>query len=145
MTWSDRFLILFVIFVVPAVLIGLPIYLLSGGLRTFALRPLQRCYEGIKAHDRPQQGDVVFVYHTYRGLLVWFTQDEHRVYAPPADAEKLLGRLLRFNLTWGMLSRGLIFIPFLALGNYFSQRRAIERQAAELQFAFPPLQRSEKK
>ena len=116
--------------VVLLVLVAFPLYLLFGGLRTFALGPLRRCYEGIEIHDAPRPGDVVFLYHTYRGLLLWFTQDEHRVAAPPADAERLLGRLLRFNLTWGMLSYGMLFVPFVSLGNFYSQRRSIRAQAA---------------
>jgi hypothetical protein len=111
------------------VLIVFPLYLLFGGLRTFALKPLHRCFDGIGLHQDPQPGDVLLVYHTYRGLLLWVTQDEHRVLAPAADAERLLGRLLRFNLTWGMLSCGLLFIPFLAVGNYYAQRRSIREQS----------------
>lgn len=81
---------------------------------------------------KPQHGDVCFVYHTYRGFLVWFVQDEHHVCAPPEDARSLLTRLLRFNLTWGMLSYGLLFVPLLAISNYVAQKRSIEKQEREL-------------
>lgn len=128
MDWTDRVLLLFVLIAVPAVIIVLPLYLLFGGLRTFALRPLQRCYHGIRLHEQPGPGDVQFTYHTYRGLLLWATEDEHRIIAPAEDAERLLGRLLRFNLTWGMLSHGMVLIPFLAIGNYYSQRKLIRQQ-----------------
>jgi hypothetical protein len=111
------------------VLVVVPVYLLFGGLRTFALKPLRRCFDGVRLHEVPEPGDVLLVYHTYRGLLLWVTQDEHRVLAPRADAERLLGRLLRFNLTWGMLSYGLLFIPFLAVGSYYGQRRSIREQS----------------
>jgi hypothetical protein len=77
----------------------------------------------------PEPGDVKFIYHTYRGLLLWFTQTEHRVFAHPEDAEKLLKRLLRFNLTWGMLSYGFVFIPVVSYGNYRAQLRSIRQQA----------------
>jgi hypothetical protein len=40
--------------------------------------------------------------------------------------------LLRFNLTWGMLSYGLLFVPLLAIGNYFAQKRSIAKQEGEL-------------
>jgi len=30
--------------------------------------------------------------------------------------------------TWGMLCPGMVFIPTLALGNYFTQKRSITRQ-----------------
>src|SRR5262245_938066 len=134
MTWSERLLIIFVLIATPLVLIAVPVYLLSGGLRSFAARPLRRCFEGIDIHEQPQPGDVQIVYHTYRGLLLWGIQTEHRVTAPPNDAEKLLKRLLRFNLTWGMLSHGCLFIPFLATSNYLAQRRSIERQVAKIAF-----------
>ena len=113
------------------VLVLVPLYLLLGGLRTFALKPLRRCYDGIQLHEAPEPGDVQLVYHTYRGLLLWVTQDEHRVIAPPEDAERLLGRLLRFNLTWGMLSLALLFVPFLAISNYYAQRCSIREQSSK--------------
>lgn len=128
MTLLERLPFILIAVAVVFVLVAVPLYLLFGGLRTFALGPLRRCYEGIEVHESPQPGDVVFVYHTYRGLLLWFTQDEHRVAAPRAEAERLLGRLLRFNLTWGMLSYGMLFIPLFAVSNYYSQRRAIREQ-----------------
>ena len=129
MSWSERLLFLFVLIGVPVLLVVFPLYLLFGGLRTFALRPLRRCFDGIRLRESPGAGDVRLVYHTYRGLLFWVTQDEHRVVAPAEDAERLLGRLLRFNLTWGMLSYGMLFIPFLAVGNFYAQRRSIRQQA----------------
>jgi hypothetical protein len=113
------------------VLVLVPLYLLLGGLRTFALAPLRRCYDGVRLHEAPGPGDVQLVYHTYRGLLLWVTQDEHRVIAPAADAERLLGRLLRFNLTWGMITPALLFIPFLAISNYYAQRRSIREQSSK--------------
>lgn len=131
MAWSERLLILFVLVGVPLLLIAFPLYLLFGGLRTFALKPLQRCFDGIHLKDFAGTGDVQLVYHTYRGLLLWATQDEHRVIVSADDARKLLGRLLRFNLTWGMLSYGMLFIPFLAIGNYYAQLRSIQRQIAQ--------------
>lgn len=111
-----------------AILVLVPFYLLTGGLRTFALKPLERCYEGIHLCPPGDPWGVHLVYHTYRGLVLWITQDEHNIVAPAADAERLLGRLLRFNLTWGMLSFGIVFVPILAIANYFAQRRSIARQ-----------------
>jgi len=132
MTWGDRILIVVTVVAVPLILIGVPIYLLCGGLRSFALRPLQRCFEGLDIHEHPRPGDVTFVYHTYRGFLLWSTQDEFRVAAPPAEAELLLSRLLRFNLTWGLLSYGTLVIPLLALGNYYAQRQSIRSQTEDM-------------
>jgi hypothetical protein len=129
-TWQERLLTIFVFAAFLAAIV-VPIYLfLFGGHRRFLLGPLNRCFRGIQLHESPDPGDVSFVYHTYRGLLIWFTQTEHRVIAPREDAERLLKRLLRFNLTWGMLSYGLVFIPLVAYGNYVSQRRSIAEQVA---------------
>src|SRR5262245_14888744 len=100
MSWSDSLFIVFVVVASLLAVIVLPLYLLFGGLRSFAARPLRRCFEGIELHDQPQSGDVQLVYHTYRGFLLWGVQAEHRITAPPDEAERLLGRLLRFNLTW---------------------------------------------
>ena len=126
-SWSERLFGFCVMIGVPLLLIVFPLYLLFGGLRTFALRPLKRCFAGIQVRESPELGDVECVYHTYRGLLLWVTQDEHRFFATADDSERLLGRLLRFNLTWG-LSYGMLFIPFLAVGNYHAQKRSIRQQ-----------------
>lgn len=129
MRWQDHLLTLVVLFGVLMMFV-IPIYILFfDGLNRFALRPLVRCFQGIRVSKTPSTGDVSFVYHTYRGFLVWFTQDEHRVIAPKDDAEILLKRLLRFNLTWGMLSYGVIFIPIISYGNYLAQRRSITHQS----------------
>lgn len=111
-------------------LIVLPVYLvMCGGIMNYALRPLQRCFTGIELRDLPRKGDVSITYHTYRGILAWVTQQEFAGYTTPDQARTLLKRLLRFNLTWGMLSYGLIFIPFLAIGNYLVQLRSIRIQS----------------
>lgn len=123
----------FAIFGIAVLLIVfvLPFYLVfGGGIAKFALGPLRRRFSGLTIHDVPAPGDVSFVYHTYRGLLIWVTQDEHVCYAPPQDAEILLKRLLTFNLTWGMLSYGLLFVPFLAIANYRTQLKSIRAQAS---------------
>lgn len=131
MTIGERLLILFVMIAVPLTFIGVPIFVFMGGIQKFALKPLQKRFAELDLHSSPQPGDVCFVYHTYRGFLVWFVQDEHRVCAPPEEALLLLTRLLRFNLTWGMLSYGLLFVPFIAVGNYYAQKRSIENQERE--------------
>ena len=73
---------------------------------------------------------MILTYHTYHGFIAWFTQTPHQVALPPDDARKLLGRLLRFNLMWGLVTYGALFIPPLAILNYFAQRRSIAKQAA---------------
>lgn len=130
MTIEEMFLLAFVMVAIPLVLIGAPIFVFTGGMQSFALRPLERCFGGLKLHETPQPGDVSCVYHSYRGFLLWFVQTEHHIHAPPADALKALRRLRLFNLTWGLLSYGLLFVPLLAIGNYYVQERSILRQTA---------------
>lgn len=132
MTMSEQLLILFVMIAVPLTFIGVPLFVFTGGVQKFALKPLQKRFVGLDLHDARQTGDVHVVYHTYRGFLVWFVQDEHHVYATAEDARLILSRLLRFNLTWGMLSYGFLFVPILAIANYSAEKRSIERQQRNL-------------
>lgn len=131
MTIGERLLMILVYALLIGILVGVPYLFLFGGARKFLLNTLHRRFNGIDHRPNPQNGDVGFVYHTYRGFLFWFTQDEHRVFASPQQAKILLGRLLRFNLTWGMMSYGLLFIPFLAIGNYLAQKRSIAQQETQ--------------
>ena len=75
---------------------------------------------GLELHDSFLPGDVLLTYHTYHGLIVWVTQTRHRVAAPPADARRLLARLLRFNLSWGLLTYAVLFVVPLAILNYWA-------------------------
>ena len=93
-----------------------------------ARRSLARKYVGLEVRSMPNPGDVELVYHTYHGFIAWFSQTQHRAWLPPADARILLGRLLRFNLAWGALTYGSLFVIPLAIASYFGQRRSIARQ-----------------
>ncbi len=114
------------------ILIGLGIgaLYLFRGYEHLARRSLERKYADLAVHPEPQAGDVVLIYHTYHGLVAWFTLTPHHVALPPEDARELLSRLLRFNLTWGLVTYGALFIPPLAILNYFAQRRSIAAQQA---------------
>ena len=127
-----EFLVVIVAMLSPFLLIGIPIWVLWVGIDNIGLGTLRKCFRGIDLHETPQLGDVTFTYHTYRGILVWSIQEEHTIWAEPVEARKLLGRLLRFNLTMGMLGAGMVFIPLLAIGNYLAQRRSIAKQVRAL-------------
>ena len=103
---------------------------LYRGYEWLARHFLARAYAGLQMRETPEAGDVILTYHTYHGLLVWITSTTHHVVMPPDDARVLLGRLLRFNLTWGLLTYGALFIPPFALGSYFAQRKSISSQEA---------------
>jgi len=122
-----------------AVVIGMAIFIALGaivlllfrGYETFAQQALSRRYAGLAIHSPPEPGDVILVFHTYHGLIAWFTQTPHVVALPAEDARVLLGRLLRFNLTWGLFTAGAIFVPPLSIMHYIGQRRSITRQHLE--------------
>jgi len=107
------------------------------GYEYVAQRALLRKYRDLHVHVAPEPDDVFLTYHTYHGLVAWISQTSHHVALPPDDARRLLGRLLRFNLTWGLLTFGILFIPPMAIYNYIAQRRWIARQEKEGLFNTP--------
>lgn len=111
--------------IIVFVVLGVLVLYFFRGYEALARRSLQRKYRGLTIHDVPKAGDVVITYHTYHGLIAWVTQIPHQVALPPDDARRLLGRLLRFNLTWGLPSYGALFIPPIAILNYVAQRKLI--------------------
>ena len=105
------------------------LFLLRRKVVVSAERSLARCYDRLAASSEPQaSNDVRLVFHTYHGFLVDFIQTEHAVFLPPDDARELLRRLNRFNLTWGLLCRGALFVYFLSPLNRIAQSRSIRRQ-----------------
>jgi hypothetical protein len=130
MTNEDVFATILLLVFTPLIFIGVPYVILTGKHRIIGLHSLGRVFQGVETHEDCMPGDVSFVYHTYRGVFLWFIQEEHRVHAQPDVARLLLKRLLWFNLTWGLLSYGLLFVPFLAIGNYYVQLRSIHRQTS---------------
>jgi small-conductance mechanosensitive channel len=132
-----------VIFVVIAVVAGIAFLVglvvmalwLFRAYERSAKRALEAKYAGLEVRDDPRPGDVTVVYHTYHGFLVWFTQVAHRASLPPDDARRLLGRLLRFNLCWGLVTYGAVFAVPLAVANYVAQRRSIAAQEEAARWA----------
>jgi len=124
----EELFFIFIALAAPVLIVAVPVWYLAGGGKNMGGKALERRYQGLDISSVPREGDVHILYHTYRGLLVWVNMDEHRVFARPDQARKLLGRLLRYNLTWGMLSQAMLFVPFLAIGNYIAQRRSIDQQ-----------------
>jgi hypothetical protein len=109
--------------------------LLYFGCQRLAERSLKRAYADLNIHTVAGPNDVVLVYHTYHGFLIWHVEAEYRVILPVDDARELLGRLLRFNLSWGLLAKGGILIAPLAIYNYAAQSRSITKQETEAAFA----------
>lgn len=113
------------LFFLPAVLIAVGFWV-RGNYQRLAERTLERAYDDLIIHVEPEPGDVVLDYYTYHGILIWVAVTPHRVVLPPAGARVLLGRLLRFNLTWGLMSPNVFTVAVIY--NYFAQRRSIARQ-----------------
>jgi hypothetical protein len=94
-----------------------------------AKRKLESIYsEMIKTDTSP--ADVLVTFHTYYGVLAWVDQQTHQFHLPPTEAKEVLRRLRNFNLKWGILAYGFVFIPFLTFFNYWSQLRSIQNQIA---------------
>jgi len=93
-------------------------------------RAVLHAYDGLNVRRERLTGDVAVEFDTYFGMLgggyVW----KHRVFLPSNEAETLLKRLHSFNLRWGWLSPGGLFVPFLSLWKYRSQQKAVRLQVA---------------
>ena len=107
-----------------------------------AKQGIEDIYTRFRPSDSPSDGTVHVKYHTYSGLLAWFTQTEHSMYLPQEQARDFLRHLRNYNLKWGLLSYGCIFVPILTFGNYWDQLRAISKQEKARQGANQPVDRT---
>jgi hypothetical protein len=55
-------------------------------------------------------------------------QTVDRFWATLDEAREALRRLNRFNLRWGMLAYGALFIPLMSYAIYLAQRRSVRKQ-----------------
>lgn len=92
-----------------------------------------KLYDGLRIETNQRPGLVRFRLHTYDGFLVWFTQTKHEGFAPPNDASKLVGRVLRYNLSHGFLAAGGLLVPLVSVPEFFSQRRSVKHQTQQIQ------------
>jgi hypothetical protein len=90
-------------------ILGAFILFMFRGYESLARRAIARIYRDFDLANSVRDGDVLIVFHTYHGFIAWFTQTEHRVFVSAADANRLLNRFLRFNLTWGLFTWGALF------------------------------------
>ena len=122
---SDSLLSLLFGAAVLAVFAGVA-WLILRGFERLAQNALQRCYCDLPEEAAEIPVELCFI--TYHGLLAWFTQVSHHRQLSPEAARVLLGRLLRFNLTWGMLTPGVFLMLPLCIWSYIQQRRWIAAQ-----------------
>jgi len=78
-----------------------------------------------------QPGMVDFVFHKYSGFLVFVVQTRIAVALPAVEAEALLRRLVRHNLTWGLFAYGGIFVPILTYFEWRTQTKRIAEARTE--------------
>lgn len=131
MNWDDVFAI-GVTMLLPFILIIVPLLVLRN-LRTPPEKKFRKVYSDLSPALEPSTGLVLIRFWSYDGFLFWFTQTEHQGWYSPDDARTLLNRLARYNLTWGLFAAGGVFVPILTAVNYWSQRRAVQRQVTEAQ------------
>jgi hypothetical protein len=107
-----------------------------------AKQGIENIYIQFRPSDSPATGTVHVKYHTYSGLIAWFTQTEHSMYLQPEQARQFLKHLRNYNLKWGLLSYGCLFVPILTFGNYWDQMRAISKQEKAEETANQPSDRT---
>ena len=78
---------------------------------------------------------VVVQFTTYHGLIAFVEQTRHELRLPQSEARRVLKAFRRFNLTWGLFSYGMLFIPLLTVAEYRSQLRSIDEQVRQAQDA----------
>jgi hypothetical protein len=76
-------------------------------------------------------GMVHFVFHQYSGFLVFVVQKRYGAVLSTSDADALLRRLVRHNLTWGLFAYGGLFVPVLTYCEWRSQKKRIAAARAE--------------
>jgi hypothetical protein len=77
---------------------------------------------------------VSFTFHTYSGLLVFFTQTTHTPRLPHRIAVEYLRELHRYNLIRCLVPYpGIVFVPILSCIEYRSQLRAIQQASMGLE------------
>ena len=70
-------------------------------------------------------GKVRFVFHKYSGFLIWVREYSYDTVLPLDDAEALLKKLVRHNMTWGLLVYGGPFVPLFTFFEWRAQKRRI--------------------
>jgi hypothetical protein len=83
----------------------------------------------VRAGGALRPGDVHLVFHTYRGILIYWRQTRYDMVLPAADAKIVLGRMYRHNLTHGLLCAGGVFVPILTTLEYYKQRKKFAEAA----------------
>ena len=127
----EKAFVLGMLAVVFIILIGVPILAIRIR-RPKPEKKFRKVFDGVEFNNANGPGLVELRYHTYDGILMWFVQTEHHIYLKPNDAREVLRRMLRYNLSWGLLAAGGLLVPLVAIPSYFGQKKTIASQEAEL-------------
>jgi hypothetical protein len=121
-----------------AIFIGVPTLVIRSRRKTLRNSPdseaIYAGITGIRPPGPPQPGEVRLIFHTYSGLLVYTIQRTHDLVLPADQAQILLGRMHKHNLTRGLLAYLPFFIVILSSIEYHAQSKKI---AAALVRGFP--------
>lgn len=82
-------------------------------------------------------GMVRFVFHKYSGFLIFTRQYGYNSVLPIDDAELLLKKLVRHNLTWGLLAYGGVFVPIFTYYEWRAQKKRIAAARPGFQVVAP--------
>jgi hypothetical protein len=104
------------------------LYICMSAYERQADRALNRCFKWLHLQKSKNPGDVVVRYSTYHGFLLLCHKTSNEAIVPGAEGIALLGRLLRFNLTWGLASLWTIPLVPVFCTQYFRQRRLVHTQ-----------------
>lgn len=107
---------------------GAVLYIANQIYYYLALNRLRRIHKVIEKHFDPKPGDVFLSYTTCHGFLLWYTEIQVEAILPIDSANKILNRLLLFNLVFLPFSYSFpILIPW-AIIEYVLQRLSLARQ-----------------
>lgn len=113
-----------------AILILVPFFAISARRRM-----RKDAFRDSAASQKP--GMVRFVFHRYSGFPVVTRQSKYDTILPIDDAEALLKKLVRHNLTWGLLVYGGVFVPIFTFFEWRAQKKRIAAARPGFQIIAP--------
>ena len=66
-------------------------------------------------------------FHTYSGFFVYTVQTKHDLVIPELIAHAVLKRFHRYNLIYGTIACGAVFVPILSYFELRRQRKSLKR------------------
>jgi hypothetical protein len=119
-------------------IVGVPILVIRSLRKSKQASPdVKDIYDGITGippPGEPQAGEVRLVFHTYSGFLVYTIQRKHDLVLPTDQAQILLDRMYKYNLTRGLFA----YLPFfIAVLTFLEYRKRSKKIATASKHGFP--------